>query len=238
MGSNDYDNEKPIHEVRITEGFWIDQFEVTNKSRDEFVKDGGYTNNSYWSANGLTWRNSDSKNAKPDTACTAYSSTDTQPWICVNYYEAEAYAAWRGGVLPTEAQWEYAARGPQSFVYPWGNTFNGENVVYRDNSGSKTAPVGSRPGGRSWVEAYDMAGNTWEWVRDYYSGSYYESLCGSKTTCGKVIDNPLNGNRTDYRGLRGGSWGFATDLVRSAYRDNYTPAYRDDFVGFRVSFSR
>jgi formylglycine-generating enzyme required for sulfatase activity len=216
MGSNDSDDEKPIHEVRFTEGFWIDQFEVTNLAWDAFVDAGGYRDDRNWSAEGLAWRGS--KTNRDTSGCTPYSSDPQQPAICVTWYEAEAYAAWRGGVLPTEAQWEYAARGPQSFVYPWGNTFNGENVVYRDNSGSKTAPVGSRPNGKSWVNAYDLSGNVWEWVRDYYSSSYYESLCGSKTVCSKVIDNPFNGNRADYRGLRGGSWLFTTDGVRSAYR--------------------
>jgi formylglycine-generating enzyme required for sulfatase activity len=238
MGSNNYDREKPIHKVRITEGFWIDQFLVTNKSRDEFVKAGGYTEDRYWSAEGLAWRNSNPQNAKPDARYPNISSADDQPWIAVSYYEAEAYAAWRGGTLPTEAQWEYAARGPNALIYPWGNTFIAENVVYGGNSAGKTAPVGSKPGGKSWVGAYDMAGNALEWVRDYYSETYYQLLCGTNPTSDLVIDNPFNDNIADRRGLRGGSWYYTTDYVRSAYRSSNSPPDRNLNVGFRVSFPR
>ena len=98
----------------------------------------------------------------------------------VSWYEAEAYANWRGGRLPTEAEWEYAARGPNSLIYPWGNEFDGTKLNFCDTECTydwrdasvddgyeKTAPVGSYESGKSWVVAYDLAGNIWEWVADW-----------------------------------------------------------------------
>jgi serine/threonine-protein kinase len=116
----------------FAEPFWIDVTEVTNAE--------------YGVASEL---------------CAEYSSAGGQPRICVDSFEASAHCESRGARLPTEAEWEYAARGPDGLVYPWGDDFVADNVVY---ARGETAPVGSKPGGASWVRALDMSGNVWEWV--------------------------------------------------------------------------
>ena len=156
-------SEQPQHEVRLTHGYWIDQYEVTNAAFQAFIDAGGYKTREYWSEEGWQWL---SKH-KSRSGCSFQKSQERadQPCVGVTWYEAEAYANWRGGRLPTEAEWEYAARGPESLIYPWGDTFDKDkaNVV-----GSKDlTSVGSYPAGTSWVNAFDMAGNAMEWAQDW-----------------------------------------------------------------------
>ncbi|HEC21824.1 MAG TPA: TIR domain-containing protein, partial [Chloroflexi bacterium] len=106
--------------------------------------------------------------------CEEYSSEDDQPRNCVNWFEAVAHCESRGARLPTEAEWEYAARGPDGLLYPWGDEFVALNAVYGDDSGGRPAVVGSRPGGVSWVGALDMSGNLWEWVSSIYAFYPYD----------------------------------------------------------------
>ncbi len=93
---------------------------------------------------------------------------ENRPRENLNWMDALAHCRSRSARLPTEAEWEYAARGPDNLAYPWDNEFEGGNVVYVENSNNETSPVGSRPGGRSWVSAHDMSGNVWEWVSTIY----------------------------------------------------------------------
>src|SRR5690606_34310947 len=95
---------------------------------------------------------------------------DDHPKVCITWYEAEAYASWRGGRLPTEAEWEFAARGADSLIYPWGNEWDTTLANVEESEG--LMPVGSYPDGVSWVGAQDMAGNAMEWVADWLGSSY------------------------------------------------------------------
>jgi formylglycine-generating enzyme required for sulfatase activity len=146
--------EQPQHEVRITQGYWIDKFEVTNRAFRAFADGGGYAARAYWSDEGWAWREDQPAGMLP---LYCMGTGPDHPAACATWYEAEAYARWRGGRLPTEAEWEYAARGPESRVFPWGDAFDPDlcNVT----GGSSTKPAGSYPGGASWVGAQDMAGN-------------------------------------------------------------------------------
>src|SRR5262249_25857332 len=143
--SNTLGYEAPAHEVCLPSGYWIDQFEVMNQAYQAFVDAGGYTNLDYWSDEGKAWLK-DQMGADLPIACEDHERD--HPRVCVTWYEAQAYAHWRGGRLPTEAEWEYAARGPKSPRYPWGNDWDSAKANVVDSTGLTT--VGSYPAGISW----------------------------------------------------------------------------------------
>jgi formylglycine-generating enzyme required for sulfatase activity len=176
--------------------------------------------------------------------CEESSSDDDQPRNCVSWADAAAHCESRGARLPTEAEWEYAARGPDGLTYLWGDEFNCRLGNFDDETrydlytieGGKgcdgfvvTAPVGSFPDGASWVGALDMSGNVWEWVADWYDDDYYD--CSPR-------DNPGGPDNGEYRVLRGGSWGHdGSNLLRAANRDWDNPSNEDIFNGFRCARS-
>jgi formylglycine-generating enzyme required for sulfatase activity len=216
-----FESEQPPHRVEITEGFWIDRYEVTVGSFAAFADAGGYATGEWWSEEGARWLSRQDPAALP---ADCPGATDDHPRACVTWYEAEAYAAWRGGRLPTEAEWEYAARGPDSTVFPWGDGWDPElaNIVGSEG----TEPVGSRPGGASWVGAEDMSGNVMEWVADWWSPTYYEDA-GAADPAG-----PAEGTR---KVEKGGWWGAVPFVGRSAYRHfEDGPYYGDHHIGFRI----
>jgi len=144
MGGTVFPHEQPIHEVTI-EGFWIGQCEVTNAQYQVFC-----------TATGRTFP-------------LGSDQGDDHPVVDVSWDDAKAYCDHYGYALPTEAQWEYAARGPASSAYPWGDAWDLSRCCNYDNKGpgGRTYPVGSFPTGVSWCGALDMAGNVWEWCADW-----------------------------------------------------------------------
>ena len=211
--------EQPQHQVHLTNGYWIDKYEVTNQAFELFVEEGGYQNEAYWSEAGWAWLGTRVVSQLPRYCL---GNVPENPVACLTWYEAEAYARWRGGRLPTEAEWEYAARGPQSLIYPWGNEFDSSRCNVVDASGLK--PVGSFPTGASWVGAMDMAGNVMEWVQDWL-GPY----------TAKTIENPTGPETGDVKVEKGGWWGGTLFVARSAYRHfEDSPDYGDVHIGFRV----
>jgi formylglycine-generating enzyme required for sulfatase activity len=215
----EFASEQPQHEVHITSGYWIDKYEVTNKAFQAFIADGGYQNQNLWSTSGWEWLSRQSTSQLPRYCL---GNLPDNPVACVTWYEAEAYSKWRGGRLPTEAEWEYAARGPESLTYPWGNNFDSTRCNIVDKKGFK--PVGSYPTGKSWVGALDMAGNVMEWVQDWlgsYSAGTAENPSGPATGTVKVE--------------KGGWWGSSLFVARSAYRHfEDPPDYADLHIGFRT----
>lgn len=204
MGSEDGDDdESPVHEQCFGQPFWIDRTEITRAMYQQCV-DAGVCS---------------------ETRDSNYSSRAEQPINRVTWYQAAEYCAWREVRLPTEREWEYAARGPDSLIYPWGNQFEADNVVYSINS-SETAPVGSHPGGVSWVGAFDMSGNVWEWVSSGYADYPYNPNDGRET----------NGDYT-YFSVRGGSFKFNAAVVRAANRSRDVPDDEDGDYGFRCAYS-
>jgi formylglycine-generating enzyme required for sulfatase activity len=142
-----------------------------------------------------------------------------------------------GGRLPTEAEWEYAARGQEGTLYPWGNTFDGTRLNYCDLSCTnpwrdetiddgyaESAPVGSYSNGASWCGALDMAGNVWEWVADWVG--YYPASAQANPT------GPATGEE---KVLRGSSWVYDRERVRTSARDFIKPDERDSPIGFRCA---
>ncbi len=147
---------------------------------------------------------------------------DTHPIVNVTWYDARAYAAWAGAALPTEAQFEKAARGTDGRTFVWGNSFTKSTCHTSDG---KTAPVGSYPTGVSPYGALDMAGNVWEWCDDWYDPDYYAIA---------PTDNPLGPATGTTRVLRGGSWGFnVAEFFQVTYRNRCLPGCRYGDYGFR-----
>ncbi len=217
----EFPSEVPAHTIQLTHGYWIDTDEVTNEAFAAFKAAGGYTTRALWSDAGWTWL---SHRVAGNLPLTCAGDAPTLPRLCVTWFEAEAYATWRGGRLPTEAEWEYAARGPESRVYPWGETFDAAKANVVDSTGP--VPVASYPTGASWVGALDMSGNAMEWVADWLDPTYYASSPASDPT------GPETGT---IKVEKGGWWGSNLFVARSAYRHyEDPPTYQDHHIGFRI----
>jgi formylglycine-generating enzyme required for sulfatase activity len=224
------------HEATLTYGFWIDKYEVTIAAYNDFVEDGGYGQREYWTDDGWRWKGD---MIRPnDAGCPRDLLQPDMPRACITWYEAAAYAQWREGSLPTEAEWEYAARSDDGRIYPWGDDFDGAMLNYCDSNCpnlwrdlpyddgfARTAPVGSYPDSASWVGAYDMAGNVWEWTADWFSADYNQS--------DQTID-PAAPQRGIEKVLRGGSWNMPYIFSRTAYRDGVLPDSWSSIIGLRV----
>jgi formylglycine-generating enzyme required for sulfatase activity/predicted Ser/Thr protein kinase len=211
------DDEKPRHPVTLTRGFWLGRTEVTVAAFEKFVA---------------------GANAKMPDAPDFNSGwrEKGQPVVNVSWDEASAFCYWAGGQLPTEAQWEYAARaGKDGLRYPWGDTIDRANANYGANDGSS----GLAQGADRWVTAappasfppndwglYDMAGNIMEWTRDWYSPRYFGE--------GPAADpqGPVTGRAHI---CRGGGWNTGPGALRCSFRIAGTPDLRRDFVGFRCA---
>ena len=211
-----YGDERPQHRVYI-DAFMIDTYEVTNAQYKAFCD---ATERSYPSDPGWGGDYADYFLSKQDF-----------PVVNVSWLDASAYALWAGKRLPTEAEWEKAARGGlEGKRYPWGDAITQDDANYAGVGArdvwNYTSPVGSfSPNGYG---LYDMAGNVWEWCADWYDFGYYGSSPGSNPT------GPATGS---FRVLRGGSWNDDTNNVRVATRDDNNPSNRDDNNGFRCARS-
>ena len=219
MGSDSSDqaDEKPAHTVNL-DAFWIDQTEVTNKQYAACVSSG---------ASGGCTRPSNTS-SYTNTSYYGNNQFDDYPVIYVNWNQAKAYCEWAGRRLPTEAEWERAARGTDGRTYPWGNSDPSTNLLNFNSNVGDTTPVGNYPNGVSLYGAYDMAGNVWEWVNDWYSDTYYQR---------QHETNPPGASSGSFRVLRGGSWDDFGYSVRSSYRVWYDPTYTDINFGFRCARS-
>jgi formylglycine-generating enzyme required for sulfatase activity len=218
-----FKHEEPVHSVTL-DAFWMDRTEVTNAQYALCAAGGACTPPEYTGSYSLTSYYGDA----------AY---DDYPVIFVNSMDAAAYCAWAGRRLPTEAEWEYAARGGLADgLYPWGDTFDGTKANFcdvncassyahpdYDDGFAETAPVGSYAA--NGYGLYDMAGNVWEWVNDWYSSMYYSITPAINPT------GPASG---DYLVMRGGSWFNNGHALRVAYRYGFE-LYLADTVGFRCA---
>ncbi len=189
-------DELPAHHVQL-DAFWIDQVEVTNGMYGLCVQAG-------------VCRPPVTLNS--DNRAEYFGTTEFQdyPVVNVTWYDANVYCQWAGRRLPTEAEWERAARGDDMRTYPWGSASPSEVYANSDNSVGDTARVGSYAAGASPFGALDMAGNVWEWAADYYAGNYYVKSPDTNPL------GPDNGGENYLHVIRGGG-------------------FQDNFIGLRVS---
>ena len=202
------DDEKPQHKVYI-DAFYIDKYEVTQGEYNQCISTGECRSNEKY--DGFTG--------------------DRQPVVGVDWNDAKSYCEWAGKRLPTEAEWEKAARGTDGRVYPWGNEKASCSYAVIDDGGNgcgkgTTWSVGSKTSGASPYGALDMAGNVWEWVNDWYDKGYYLS---------SPDRNPSGPTSGSSRVIRGGSWLIIPSGLRSSYRGTTSPDARYDIIGFRCS---
>lgn len=220
-------DECPPHKVRL-DPYFIDKHEVTNGQFERFIKATGYH------AQG-PWRRGYGK-MQADYPCRF-----------VTWYDAKAYAAWAGRELPSEAQWEFAARGAKSLAYPWGEQW--KDGLCRSGLDVAAGPIkiGSYPRGASPCGCLDMAGNVWEWVNDWYDRYYYQSFKavatnptgppdGAQPEERFVKSKTAAGNeRSTLKVIRGGAWAANHDDVRGARRMWGNPSYWLNDTGFRLA---
>lgn len=218
MGSQDgdsdaLDEEKPAHEVHLDE-YWIGRCEVTNEQFARFVAETGHRTTAEMEGLMASWR-------------TVKDRWGPQaPVVCVSWFDARAYCEWAGGRLPTEAEWEKAARGTDGRRYPWGNDRDPSLAWCEQTSGGRPHPVGDLVAGASPYGCLDMAGNAWEWCSDW-SAEYPPG----------PVRNPTGPGDGAYRVYRGGSWGMAAQYARAASRSDNIPGYCDVYLGFRLARS-
>ena len=214
-------DEKPFHEVLLS-AYYIDKFEVSNRQYKKFITATGYpapfVNNKDW-AKPFNWINNNYPKNKADF-----------PVVLVSWEDATAYAKWAGKRLPTEAEWEKAARGGLvNNAYPFGNgiRFNQASFDKGYVRGRKVEPIGSYQANPYGI--FDMSGNVWEWCQDWYSEKYYQS---------SPYKNPPGPDNGTYKVFRGGSWISDKKYLRCANRGKNTPGYKSPSLGFRCALSK
>lgn len=201
--------------VTIEAPFLLGRYPVTNSQYRAFVDDGGYQVREWWSEAGWTWRK-DENITEPWFWDYRQINAPNQPVVGVSFWEAEAFCSWAGGRLPTEQEWEAAARGPEGFTYPWGDDWEDGNCNSSKAGLKVTSAVGLFPRGRqARLGLEDFAGNVWEWCDNLYDQA----------------DSTTGANRV----FRGGSWIVDARIVRSAVRHWFVPEYRNNDLGFRCA---
>jgi formylglycine-generating enzyme required for sulfatase activity len=209
------DFERPQHSIYL-DAYWVDQIEITNALFSQFVKATGHVTQAEmdgwsWEFNGHSFSKLSGTNWRhPRGPDSSLQGLDDHPVVRISWDDVYAYCSWAGRRLPTEAEWEKAARGTDGRLYPWGDASPSSRVLNFNSNLGTTAPVGSYPDGVSIYGAYDMAGNVWEWVMDWHQEYYYHN---------SPFENPIGPPNGDGRGMRGGSW-FSSEIgVRAAYRE-------------------
>lgn len=236
MGSDDdgaHPNEGPSHTVNL-DGFWIDQTEVTNRMYLQCMQEGSCTAPAYYQGGAKTLLGGAGKNPQytlPNAKVLTYEQYTLPdiadfPTVNVSWDQAQAYCKWAGRQLPTEAQWEKAARGTDSRTYPWGEQAPDRTLL--NNYFEGPVQVGSYPDGSSPYGALDMAGNVWEYVADWYDRGFYAN---------SPADNPTGPAAGAQHVVRGGAW-YSAGMVSTIYR-TYEGAKEASLsrIGFRCAMS-
>lgn len=241
MGSDEPDivlSAGPVHRV-TTDAFYMDRYEITNRQYADFLNaakpsEGPDGSRPKWVVLRSDLEETGKENWWPteiimvNGVYRAFEGYETLPAITVSWDGARVYCEWAAERLPTEAEWEKAARGGlEGKVYEWGNEIPTGGVIFdrswKDNQRpAPTEPVGNyHPNGYG---LYDMAGNVWEWCSDWYDQNYYKT---------SPSDNPKGPDSGNFKVLRGGSWYNNAYVLRVALRNSSTPTNQNDAVGFR-----
>lgn len=226
-GSTEFPDEGPVAEVHLSP-FAIDRTPVTNREYQNFIEAGGYSTPSFWSPEGWDFIQSRS------IICPNYWEDQNwngeyHPVTGVSFWEAMAYARFVGKTLPTEAQWEYAAKGTEQRKYPWGN--EQPTLLYANFAPMcepiqrKSTSVFAHPMNKSYFGCLDMAGNLAEWCLD----NYYRDYTYDSSLCNPMYFENASSNHV----VRGGSWLHNEAYLRCTSRDHYSPGLRDNLIGFR-----
>ncbi|MDA0692865.1 MAG: SUMF1/EgtB/PvdO family nonheme iron enzyme [Nitrospinae bacterium] len=203
-----FDDEGPAQMIYLS-AYYIDKYEISNAHYTEFIKATDYPAPAYWDHRQLNQPN--------------------QPVTGVNWYDANAYCHWANKRLPTEAEWEKAARGPGGSIYPWGNELDYSKANFaKGKTGQKhiTAPIDSHPEGKSYYGVYNMAGNVFEWVQDWYDPNYYKTSKDISNPAGPQIGGEpgITGTYPDglaagkKKVIRGGSWFAPQQSITTTHR--------------------
>ncbi len=241
MGEDDSDqNERPRHRVYL-DGYAIARYPTTNAMFARFVAAGGYADARWWpeAIADDCWAAGQVRDyylglrSQPAYWYGPRWNNPAQPVVGVSWYEAVAYCRWLTAALddghiyrlPTEAEWERAARGERGTRYPWRDEWREDHCNSREAGLGVTSPVGLFPQGAAEGPVHDMAGNVWEWCRDWYGEGYYAACRDAR--------NPGGPGKGEYRVLRGGSWYNDRSVCRCAYRLWYVPGSGSDDRGFR-----
>ncbi|MBI5428027.1 MAG: formylglycine-generating enzyme family protein [Nitrospinae bacterium] len=195
--------EDPAHEVDI-DAFYIDLYEVTNADYRKFLEAANHEKPRFWEDPEL--------------------NDPRQPVVGVSWTDAERYCAWNKKRLPTEAEWEKAARGKKPVTYPWGEDPPDKSKLNFNDEFKKPLPVGSFEAGKSDHGVYDLSGNVAEWVQDWHWAQYY--LFSAKK-------NPRGPKKGQYKVVRGGHWMSVPDDTRLTYRNASVPSVKNKLFGFR-----
>jgi formylglycine-generating enzyme required for sulfatase activity len=207
-------DEKPQHAVLLGD-FWIDRTEITNFMYGLCVESG-------------ECRSPQSNESASQQQYFGNTTFFSYPVVNVDWYSADAYCRWAGRRLPTEAEWEKAARGVTGRVYPWGNAPPDSSRVNFASEVGDTTETGTYPSGASPYGALDMAGNVWEWAADWYDANYYAR---------SPHQDPDGPTETAYKVVRGGAWDSRDVLVRATRRAYYAPDTAVPTTGFRCARS-
>lgn len=224
--------EQPQHTVTLPD-YYVAKHPVTVKEYQAFVDAGGYLHRPYWTDAGWAWRGTHGI-LQPDLwDDEKWTGDDHLPGVGVSWYEAHAYCQWlsetsgRNYRLPTEAEWEKAARGTDGRLYPWGNTFDASRCNTRASGLERTTPVGQySPGGDSPYRCVDMVGNVSEWTMSQYKPYPYDANDGRDDPAGDME-----------RVTRGGSWHSLVLRTRTVSRGMNDPFFTDNDVGFRCALT-
>lgn len=223
MGHDDMAGvERPAHTVWL-DAFYIDKYEVTNEWYAAFLIDRG--NQFEGLANWVEANDPDLHVHEIDGVWQVDPGFENYPMNEMTWYGARAFCAWRGAYLPSEAQWEKAARGTDQRTYPWGEEISCEMANYA-GCVYQAVPVDSYPQSTSPYGAYNMAGNMMEWVNDRYDIDYYAN---------SPPENPPGPDRGDFRIIRGGSWINHTGNLRTTHRYPKLPVLTYTSLGFRCA---